>query len=102
MGDIGRLVGPPAQRLGRQIRRVGLNQQPVERHLARDGAQGLGVLEGDNAGEGDGAAKREPRRASSGPAGEAMQHEGKGAALRLLFEDAGDVVIGLARMDDER
>ena len=31
-----------------------------------------------------------------------MQHEGKGALRRLLLQDAGDVLVGVAGMDDER
>ena len=41
MHHIGRLVGAPAQGLRRKIRRIGLDQQPVERHLSGDVAQAL-------------------------------------------------------------
>ena len=60
MHDEGGLVGLAAQRLRRKIRRIGLDQQPVRRHRQRDVAQRLGVLEGDDAGEGDVAAERKP------------------------------------------
>ena len=58
VGDEGRLVGLAPHRLGREIRRVGLDQQPVIGHGERDIAQGFGVLEGDDAGERDIAAER--------------------------------------------
>ena len=102
MHHIGRLVGAPAQRLRRKIRRVGLDQQPVERHFSRDIAQGFRILERHHAREGDIAAERKPAAGELGPSGEAMQHEGKGAARRLLLEDAGNVVVGVAGMDHER
>ena len=41
MHHIGGLVGPPAQGLRRKIRRIGLDQQPVERHVLGDVAQAL-------------------------------------------------------------
>lgn len=97
MYDIGGLVGAPAQRLWRQIGRIGLDQEPVERHLLGDVAQGAGILEGHNPREGDIAAEREPSPRKLRPAGKAMQHEGKGALRGLLFEDARHVVIGVAR-----
>ncbi len=37
-----------------------------------------------------------------GAAGKAMQHRGEGALPAFLFENARGIVVGLARMDDER
>ena len=55
--DIGRLVALAAMRHRREIGRVGLDQQPVVRHVGGDRAQFLGILEGQDAGEGDVAAE---------------------------------------------
>ncbi len=51
MDDESRLVALAAMRHRRQVRRVGLDQDPVERHRSGDGAQLLGLLEGDDPGE---------------------------------------------------
>ncbi len=52
-GDEGRLVALAAMRHGREVGRVGLDEQAVERDVAGDVAQFVGVLEGHDAGKGD-------------------------------------------------
>ncbi len=46
--------------------------------------------------------KRDGAAGEIAAAGEAMQHRGVGPLPHLLFEDARGVVVGLARMDDQR
>src|ERR1700730_3714273 len=51
--DVRRLVELAAKRHGRQVRRVGLDQHPVEWHAPRDILDLLRILESDNAGKGN-------------------------------------------------
>ena len=99
---IGRLVALAAVLAGRQIGRVGLHQEAVERHGLRHLAQGLGFLERDDAGEGDVEPQLQPRARQLGAAGEAVQHGGKGTPRHLLAQDGGRVGIGVAGVDDQR
>ena len=62
--DEGRLVAAAAMGHRREIGRVGLDQQAVERHVARDGAQVLRLLERHDAGKRD---RRDRGRARSRP-----------------------------------
>ena len=57
MGDIGRFVALAAKRDRREIWRIGFDQQPVVRHLGRDRAQFVGILESQYAGKRDIAAE---------------------------------------------
>ena len=99
---IGRLVALAAVFAGRQIGRIRLHQQPVERDSLRHLAQGLGLLERHDAGERDVEAEIEPRARQLGAAGEAVQHGRKGAPRHLLAQDRGRIIVGVARMDDKR
>ena len=62
----------------------------------------VGLLEGQDAGERDVEAERDRAPRQLAAAGEAMQHGREGALPRFLLQDARHVVVGLARMDDQR
>ena len=102
MGDEGGLVGLAALRHRREVGRVGLDQQPVERDVAHDGAQGLGRLEGDDARDRDVHAERQRPVRHLGARAEAMDQAGEGALGVFLLEDVAGLAVGVAGMDDQR
>ena len=63
LDHVGRLVALAAIGPGRQIRRVGLDQNAVGRQFGGDGAQRIGFLEGQDAGERDVEPERDARAA---------------------------------------
>ena len=71
---IRRLVPLAAHRHRGQVRAVGLDQQPVQRHLRRHVAQVLGVLVRQHAGERDVQAHRQARLGRGRVAGERVHH----------------------------
>ena len=99
---VGRLVALAAVLARRQIGRIRLHQQPVERHRLRHLAQRLGFLERHDAGEGDVEPQLQPGARQRRAAGEAVQDRGKRAPRHLLAQDGGRIVVGVARVDDER
>ena len=100
--DKSRLVAFAAMLAGREIRRIGLDQNAVGRKVCGDVAQRSRILERQNAGERDEMPERDGPAGEVGTAGKAMQHGGEGALPCFLFEDARHVVIGVARMDHQR
>ncbi len=95
--DKGRLVALAAIGYRGEIGGIGLDQQPVERQVAHDRPQLLGVAERDDAGNRDVEAERERRFGQGATAAEAVHHTRR---RPLLFEDPGDFVIRLAGMND--
>ena len=77
LDHVSRLVALAADTAGREIRRVGLDENAVGRHRRRDGAQRVGILEGQDAGEGNEVPERNGAAGEVGPAGKAVQDSGK-------------------------
>ncbi len=103
MRHVGRLVRLAAIGLGRQKRRVGLDQQAIERNRAGDVAQGFRFLEGDDAGERHVQPQLDGAHGELRPAGVAVQDRRERPALGVLvLEDGERVVVGIARVDLER
>ena len=98
----GRLVGLAPVRHRRQKRRVGLHQQPVQRHGLDDIAQGVGILEGGDAGDRNIKPQLQRRIGQLLRAGEAMDQAGEGALAHFVAQNRDGVVIGVAGMDDHR
>ena len=82
--DKGRFVALAAMRHRREIRCVGLDQQPVERHVFQNRAQFVRFLERRDAGHGDVEAKLQRGIGQALGAGEAMDQAGEGP-LRHFF-----------------
>ncbi len=82
--NVGRLVALAPVRNGREIRRVGLDQHPVERNEPGDLLQVLSILEGDDSRKGNVEAEIERRAGDVGGFGEAVHHatDLAGALLR--------------------
>ena len=74
--------GWPRWGTGRQVGRVGLDQQPVERAERRRGPQVVGRLERDDAAERQADAEVEAPAGLVGPAGEAVEHRALAARPR--------------------
>ena len=77
-----RAVGPAAVRDGRQVRAVGLDERPRQRHERRGRAHLGRALERDDAGEADGRAAVEAAPGLVGPAGEAVEDRARPARPR--------------------
>ena len=93
VGDIGRLVALAAERHRREVRRVGLHQQPIRWKIAGDLPQFSGFREGQDAGEADIAAHRDRRLGQRPRRAEAVQQEAElAAAITFILQDSGDVV----------
>src|SRR6476659_2754267 len=58
LDHVGRLVALAAETAGREIGRIGLDENAVAGQRRRDGAQRVRILEGQNAGEGDEVSER--------------------------------------------
>ena len=86
----------------REIGRVGLDEEAVERDVARDGAQILRLLERHDAGERDHEpeAKRSLGQFTRG--GETMEHGAEPPLPHFLRHDRAHVGVGVARVDDQR
>ena len=84
---IGGLVALAAIGHGREVRRVGFDEDAVERHVAGDVAQLLGLLEGQDAGERHVEPSSRPVSASSRDAGETMEHGAEGPLPHFLAQD---------------
>ena len=83
LDHIGRLAALAAELAGREIGRVGLDQDAVGRQLLGDGAQLVGFLEGQDAGERHVEAKLDAGEGQLAAAGEAVQHRREGAPSRF-------------------
>ena len=103
LDHIGRLVALAAVTAGREIGRVGLDQDAVGRQRTprwrAASSEFLKVTMPVNEIEAPSATRA---AGEVGPAGKAVQHSREGALPHFLFQDARHVVVGLARMDDER
>ena len=102
VGDEGRLAGLAAMRHGREERRVGFDQQPVERQPRRGLLQIPGVLERHDARDRDVEAQIQRDIGKSAARGEAMDDAGIGALPHFLAQDRGGIVLGIAGVDDDR
>ena len=102
LDHVGRLAALAAEFAGREIGRVGLDQDAVGRQVRGDGAQLVGFLEGQDAGERHVEAELDAGEGQVAAAGEAMQHGREGALPRFLAQDFRHVVVGLAGMDHQR
>ncbi len=87
---------------GREIWRIGLDQQPSERHVAGNGAQLLGCLEGQDAGERNEKAHLDAELGQPTAGRETMQNGTEGPRPHFLGENGLHVRIRIARMNDER
>ena len=96
--DVRRLVALAAHRLRREIRAVGLGEQPVGRDAASRVAQVVGVLVGDVAGERHVPAVLERRRRAAA----ATRSSGGSTGPSCASEACARVVVGRARVDDDR
>ena len=97
---VGRLVGLAAHGLRREIRRVGLDQQPLRGHPKRRHPQGLRLRIGDVARERDPPVRM--REALLDPVGhrEAVQDHAQAAGVGL--EQSQRVVLGRSGVDHQR
>ncbi len=102
VGDVGRLVALAAKRLGREIGRVGLEQQALERHLAHRGAQLVRALEREDAAEAEVEAELERPQRQLWARAVAVDHAREAAGRHLLLEDPDRVLVGIAGVDHER
>src|SRR5476649_2926650 len=102
MGHVGGLIGLAALRDRREVGRIGLHQQPLERNVAHDGAQALGRLEGDDARDRDIQAERQRAPRHLGARTEAVDHARESALGILFLEHVAGLGVGIARMDDQR
>ena len=89
MKHIGGFVGPAAMWRRRQVGRVGLDQHAIERDKLRDFLEGLGVLEGDDAGKGDVKTQVECRPCRIQVFGEAVEDAADLPALLLAQQPQG-------------
>ncbi len=87
---------------GREIRRIGLNKKPICRHSLERVAQLAGIFERRDTGDRNRKADVECRIAQSRRARKAMQEAGERRARHFLVQDRDRIVIGIARMHDER
>ncbi len=99
---IGRLVALAAERLGRKIRCVGLDDHAIMRNRLGDLAQFFRFREGQDAGEGDVAAELDADARQIRTRRKAMQKEREGALPCLLGQDRRHVVVGRTAVNDER
>ena len=95
------LVGLAAERHGREVRRVGLDQHPLHRHEPRAFLDGVRVLEGDDAGKGNVEAQVDRAAGDVPGLGEAVHHAARLAGA-LLGHEAQRVLGGFARVDHQR
>ena len=103
LDHIGRLVALAAELAGREIGRVGLDQEAVGRQRRGDRAQVVGFLEGQDAGERDREAERDgAARRGRGPPVKQCSTAGKAPFPVSSSRIARHVVVGLARMDHQR
>ena len=86
----------------REIGRVGLDQNAVERDIARDGAQVLGLLERHHAGKRNHEPEAERGLGEFARGGEAMEQGAEPPLPHLVGQDRRHVGVGVARMDHER
>src|SRR5690606_28460048 len=84
----------------RQVRRIRLHQQPLERHPRRDVTHRRRVLERDDAGDGDVEAEIERGARGVPVLGEAV-HDAAGLAGPLLAHDPQRVLACRAGVDDQ-
>src|SRR6266702_567213 len=102
LDHIGRLVAFAAELAGRKVGRVCFNQNTVSRPLGCKRAQGLRLLEGQDAREADVEPKRHRLQCELAPAGVTMQHGAKRSLCRFLLQDAAAILVGLAGVDHQR
>ena len=103
MPHVGRLVPLDlADRLRRQVGRVGLDENAIVRHGRRDGPQLVRLLVRHHAGEADVEAHRQALLGHRPAAGERVHHAGERPAGVRLAEHHQDVVVAIAHVDDER
>src|ERR1043165_6572743 len=101
LDDAGRLIASPTKRHRRQIRAIGLDQQPLQRNAARDRAQILRLLKGHVARKRDHKAKLKQALGHLPRAAEAMHAPALRRTAPLRAQDIDGILIGLARMDDD-
>ena len=102
LDHISRFVALAAERIRREIGRVGFDQNPIGRQVGCNRAQCGRVFEGQDAAEGDIAAERDGAAGEVGAAGEAMQHSREGALPGFFLKNARGVGVGFARVNDQR
>src|SRR6478752_10822458 len=102
LDHIGRFVALAPELARRKVGRVCFNQNTIARQFGRKRAQGLGLLEGQDAREADIEPERDRLQRQLAPAGVTMQHRAKRSLFRLLFKDAAAILVRLAGVDHQR
>ncbi len=86
---------------GRQVGRIGLEQDALRRKALRNGTKLIRFLEGHDPGERYKETNRDRPSREIAAACEAMQHRGESALPRFLLQYARHILVRLARVDDE-
>ena len=100
--DERRFIALAAVGYGREIWCISFDQQAVHRHALSRHLQFGGALEGQDAGQRDIEAEAERMAGELFARREAVQEAGESALPHFFREDRGCVVIGFARVNDER
>src|SRR5579885_763462 len=101
LDDVSRFVAPTAERHGREVRAVGLDEQAFERDGQRDFAQILRLLERDVTRERDHEAEFQNGLGHPRAAAEAVHDPAALRARHLGAKYLDRLVVGLARMNDD-
>ena len=103
VGDVGGLVALAAVRLRREVGAVGLDEQPVARARRRRSRAARRRCGRSRCRRSTGRSRATSAvSASAAAGGEAVHDAGEGAGGVLLGEDAADVGVGVAGVDDQR
>src|SRR5687768_2956405 len=100
--DVSRLVSLPAMRHGRQIRTVGFDQQTVQRDVARDVAQLIGLLESDDPRKGNHEPEIDRALRKLFAAAETMKDAATIRAVVIGLKYFDRFCLGFTRMNDHR
>ena len=104
MGNVrkeGGLVALAAHGNGREVRGVGFEEKTVERKIRGNGAKGVGVAKGGDAGKADVKSAVKAFAGKGNVAGKTMDDARNGGLLETFVEDGKGVVVGFAGVDDE-
>ncbi len=102
LDDVAGFVAFAAPGARREIRRVGFDENAILGELGGDLPQRVAGLEGEDSREGHVTAEGNTAPCEIVAACEAVEHERKGALRAFLFENAGNVVVGIAGVDHKR
>src|SRR6266545_1052605 len=102
LDHIGRLIALSPVATRGEIGRIRLDEDAIRRQALRDGAQFVRPLESYDPGKRDEETERNRTAREIMAAGEAMEDGGESAPPRFLLQYSRHVLVGLARMNDER